>query len=158
MEHRGPLLGVTGQKVERNAGRIAHRLVEVPDEARNPVGEVLGEQRELAMIGLRMAAEAARVVKLVDAIGLVVSHRKRGYRLLENLAEDGHHAARVDSPAEEDAIGHLGHQMALTDLEQEAFQFFQHPRLVSGLFRVRQVPILPYRDPITLSRQGMAGL
>ena len=110
-EHDGDLFArALGQEVERHAGGIGDRLVEVPDDLGQRVGGLAHGDAHLAMLGAERAGGEARVGELVFRLRVVfgvadregleraagvfgAQHRGGDHRRVEAAREEGADAA-----------------------------------------------------------------
>ena len=108
------LAGPLRQVVQRHAGRVRHGLVEVPDQVRQEIREVLRGDGYLGVVGVQRARHAPRLVQLRRTVLGEVADRKALHPLAAALPAQVHHVGRdrrgVEPAREEHAERHVGHQ------------------------------------------------
>ena len=141
-EHHGHRLAREPRHhVRRDRGGLAHRLVLVPDEARQLAQQVRGAHRELAVLGAAVRRDAARERQLAVGPGCVEADRERLDGAGAHAAHERHDEARIDAAREQRAERHLAHETHAYRLGEAGLQLGERLVIVElGLGLVGDAP------------------
>ena len=151
------------QVVERDAGRVRHRLVEVPDESRQEGGEVLRRHHHFAVVGVQGTRDPAGLVQLGGPVLGEVPDREALHALAAALAPQVDHVGGdgrgIEAAGEEDAERHVGHQADLHGVPQ-ALPEVRGQLVVGaqvGLGREHGPPVAAHAQLAVLVRRARGG-
>ncbi len=141
--HLDVLGGEHGDGVERDTRGVGDRLVFVPDEAREPVEELVRRQHHFVMVG-GIALGHHPCVRQFVGFTFGESDREGLDRRVDERSHRGGDGRRVDAPGQEHAERHVGHE-AEANRFGEALRELRGPggvgtRRAAGL-REAEVPV-----------------